>query len=168
MPSIVSRFLRSPIQTIKEEKILVIFLIVGASGAVLNEAILFGFVTMLGKILAQALGVEISIVSNFVWNDLFTFKTARKQMTGRSRSKLFRLAKYNGLSLGTFALNLAIYIPLVNFVWKQGLGTYASSLVAILVAFIFNYFGSSRWAWKVNPKLQDTKKKNNEKAAIND
>jgi len=168
LPSIVSRFFKSPLQTIREERTLVTFLIVGLSGAVINELVLFAFHSTLGKIPAQALGVEISIISNFVWNDTFTFKNARKNMTGRSRSKLFRLGKYNVLSLGTFALNLAIYTPLVTFVWKEGLGTYLSSVIAILVAFVFNYFGSSRWAWKAKQEIQQgptSNKDNNSEAA---
>jgi putative flippase GtrA len=163
LPSIVSRFFRSPRKTIREEKTLVSFLIVGASGAVINELVLFAFIPFLGKIPAQALGVEVSIISNFVWNDTFTFRNARKSMTGRNRSKLFRLTKYNALSLGTFALNLAIYTPLVTLVLKQGLGVYISSIVAILVAFVFNYLGSSRWAWRTKsdastPSGNDTRK----------
>ncbi len=169
LPSIVSRFFKSPLKTIREERTLVTFLIVGASGAVINELVLFAFASSLGKILAQALGVEISIISNFVWNDTFTFKNARRNMTGRNRSKLFRLGKYNVLSLGTFALNLAIYTPLVAFVWKEGLGTYLSSIIAILVAFAFNYFGSSRWAWKPKQEIRrepsDNNKDNSREAA---
>jgi dolichol-phosphate mannosyltransferase len=160
LPSIVSHFFRSPLQTIREEKTLVTFLIVGASGAVINELVLFAFASSLGKILAQALGVEISIISNFVWNDTFTFRKTRNNMTGRSRNKYFRLGKYNVLSLGTFALNLAIYTPLVTFVWKQGLGTYLSSIIAMLVAFSFNYFGSSRWAWKTKQDIIHATTKN--------
>lgn len=144
VPSIVSRFFRSPVKTIREEKRLVTFLIVGASGAVINELLLFVLRPVLGPIIAQAIGVEVSIVNNFIWNDTFTFGDMSKGAVGRSANKLYRLLKYNALSLGTFALNLAVYSTLIYF----GVWYIAASLIAVIVSFIFNYLGSSRWAWK--------------------
>lgn len=147
MQSIFSRFFRSPIQTVREQKTLIKFLIVGASGTLVNEVLLYSLRTSMGLILAQAIGVELSIINNFIWNDSFTFREVRKEMSGRKNQvKLYRLLKYNLLSLGTFTLNLVTYALLL---FELGNRWYIlASLVAILVAFVFNYLGSSRWAWK--------------------
>jgi dolichol-phosphate mannosyltransferase len=148
--NIITRFFQSPIQTIKEEETLVKFAIVGASGTLINEALLYFLRSIAGSILAQAIGVEVSIINNFIWNDSFTFKRIRNDALDRKDHhldrKLYRLLKYNLLSVGTFALNLTTYTLVLTL-----LGTkwyILASLVAILVAFVFNYFGSSRWAWK--------------------
>lgn len=146
--SIIARFLKSPIQTIKEEKTLVKFMTVGASGVLINEAILYSLKSAVGLILAQAIGVELSIVNNFIWNDSFTFSQVTRDLGGKDQVKLYRLLKYNLLSLGTFSLNLLIYTLLL---FELGKSLYvAASLIAILVSFVFNYLGSSRWAWKGN------------------
>ena len=100
---------------------------------------------------AQAIGVELSIISNFILNDSFTFKQLATSMSGRNRNKLIRLLKYNVLSLGTAGLNIlvfSIFYYVLGF--NRGLWYVTSELIAILAAFALNYLGSSRWAWKAN------------------
>jgi dolichol-phosphate mannosyltransferase len=150
MPNLVIRFFRSPIQTIREEETLVKFALVGATGTLVNEALLYFLRTVAGLLLAQAIGVEVSIISNFIWNDSFTFrKITRADEVNNHRSryrKPYRFLKYNLLCVGTFALNLATYTLVLAAIGKSWY--ILASLSAILVAFVFNYFGSSRWAWK--------------------
>lgn len=100
---------------------------------------------------AQAIGVELSIISNFILNDSFTFKHLATSMSGRNRNKLYRLLKYNVLSLGTAGLNIlvfSIFYYVLGF--NRGLWYVTSESIAILAAFALNYLGSSRWAWKAN------------------
>jgi dolichol-phosphate mannosyltransferase len=129
---------------------------VGASGTVINEVLLYSLRAILGLILAQAVGVELSIINNFIWNDSFTFRQERNEPIGlndqQQKGKLFRLSKYNLLSIGTFALNLITYTLVLS---ELGKAWYiVASLAAILVAFIFNYLGSSRWAWKQRSEVK--------------
>ncbi|MHB1908840.1 MAG: GtrA family protein [Nitrososphaerales archaeon] len=145
----ISKFIRSPKETILTEKRLFKFVLVGASGVVVNELVLILLQAAIGKIVAQGVGVELSIINNFVWNDTFTFKLETKDQQGLI-NKLRRLGKYNLLSLGTFALNLVVYAILLSFGWWY----IAASLFAVAVSFVFNYFGSSRWAWKNKPVAQ--------------
>ncbi len=146
MQSTIPHFLRSPIQIIRERKTIIKFLIVGASGTVVNEGLLYGLHAFVGLILAQAFGVEVSIINNFIWNDSFTFKHVTKNLTKKHSNKFYRLAKYNFLSLSTFVLNLTVYTSLLLALGSKWY--IVSSLIGILTAFAFNYFGSSRWAWK--------------------
>jgi dolichol-phosphate mannosyltransferase len=149
MASIFSRFLRSPIQTLKKERTLFKFLIVGASGTIVNLIVSYSLHLFIEAELAQAVGVELSIINNFGWNDSFTFRHVTKDLIGKDRSKLYRLLKYNALSLGTAGLNLIVFYFLAYPLGlSHGLWYAVSSLVAILAAFTFNYLGSSRWAWK--------------------
>jgi dolichol-phosphate mannosyltransferase len=143
--SLCSRFVHSPVQTIREQQTLLKFLLVGASGTVINLLVLDLLRNPFGPIPAQASGIELSIISNFVWNDTYTFRSR----VGIEHSRPYRLMKYNALSLGTAALNLAVFTLLVYlFGLSKGSWELVSSFIAILVAFFFNYFGSSRWAWK--------------------
>lgn len=123
---------------------LVKFMVVGASGTVVNLGALALLTTLFGNgliIVFNAIAVETSILNNFIWNDKFTFGTSGQT---KSTSKARRLAKYNLLSLASFSVNEVVFIILYSF----GLYKYLASIIAIGVAFIVNYIGSSRWAWK--------------------
>ncbi|MCL5067137.1 MAG: GtrA family protein, partial [Thaumarchaeota archaeon] len=58
--------------------------------------------------------------------------------------RLHRLLKYNLVSLAGLAVNSGVFYVLnyirIYYVW--------SYLIAVLAAFMLNYFGSSRWAWR--------------------
>jgi dolichol-phosphate mannosyltransferase len=162
LTTIVSRFLKSPIRTLREEQTLVKFLVVGGSGALLNVLVSYylGQSLRIFPDLAQGTGIELSIISNFVWNDTFTFKNVGGSAPQKSHGRLSRFLKYNLLSLGTAALNLGIFSVLYyKLGMNEGFWYASSSLIAILVAFVFNYLGSSRWAWKKDqPKTLEIQK----------
>jgi dolichol-phosphate mannosyltransferase len=142
----------------KEEPTLVKFLIVGASGTIVNLTISYLLHFLIEAEIAQAIGVEISIINNFVWNDSFTFRNTLKDSGTQNQSRLRRLLRYNLLSLGTAALNLIVfYLLAYPLHLNHGLWYAISSLVAVLVAFALNYVGSSRWAWKRNTRSQASK-----------
>ena len=86
-------------------------------------------------------GIEISIITNFLLNDFFTFADRR---TGKTRSFLFRLFKYNIVSLTGAIVNWAI----ASILFSVGLNIYLAEFIGILVAFIWNYLFSMVWTWK--------------------
>ncbi len=144
VPSLLSGLIHSPLETI-EESALIKFAMVGASGVVVNELVLTIFklwITSVNLVIGNAVAVELSIISNFVWNDMFTFK-AHKEL-GSSPSKLARMLKYNLVSVVSTLVNLAVFYYLYQVL---GIFYISSSLLAIGVAFGINYFGSSKWAW---------------------
>src|SRR5258708_22441564 len=69
------------------------FLLVGASGVLVNSLALFVLYGKAGLplLVASALSVELAITNNFVWNDWWTF--------GRTRRSMVRFAKFNLVSL---------------------------------------------------------------------
>jgi dolichol-phosphate mannosyltransferase len=130
---------------LRRERAFIKFALVGASGLLVNEGVLYGLTRFghLPEVPSQAIGIELSIINNFIWNDALTFKG---NASGVSRWK--RFSKYNLLSLITFAINLLIFTYLVS---ANVFDIYAS-IIAIIAAFGLNYFGSSRWAWRKHQK----------------
>lgn len=116
------------------------FGIVGAIGVVVNEGLLILLYQAMGFYLlaASATAIEISILSNFVLNDLWTFRDRRSGNAG------VRLVKFNGLMLAGLVLNLAVlYAGTVYF----GIAAAVANLVGIAAAFFLRYALSVRYAW---------------------
>ncbi|HYW82865.1 MAG TPA: GtrA family protein [Spirochaetia bacterium] len=115
------------------------FAIVGAIGIVVNEGLLIliksGGVYYLD---AGAVAIEVSILSNFVLNDLWTFRDRRSGHT------VFRLVKFNALMFAGLALNLAVLYAGVDYF---GMTPEIANLVGIAVAFFLRYGLSVRYAW---------------------
>jgi putative flippase GtrA len=135
-------FVSSILQT-KSIRRLITFALVGSSGA----AIIL-FLTWLGVnlhlhyVVSAAIGIETSIIWAFALNDRFTFndKIDNSQLSGW----FFRFLKYNTSSLGGEAINLSTLFLLTS----AGLFYLYSEMIAIMVAFIFNYTLSNKWVWK--------------------
>jgi putative flippase GtrA len=144
--------IRSPRQAVRQNWTLVKFVLVGMSGVLVNEIFLVGLTYFFGEsryLFANLVGLEISTINNFVWNDKYTFKKVREASGSGISAKLSRLGKYNVISLGSFVVNTVILYLLKTYVLqKPGFELVLSSLIAIAVAFVVNYIASSRWAWK--------------------
>jgi putative flippase GtrA len=121
---------------------LITFALVGASGA----AIVL-FLTWLGVnlgihyVISAAIGIETSIVWAFLLNDRITFKD--KIDNYKLSNAFFRFLKYNASCLGGETINLATLFILTT----GGLFYLYSEMIAILVAFTFNYTLSRKWVW---------------------
>ncbi len=120
------------------------FIGVGLSGVIVNEGVLW-LLTEFGKLpyyISSLVGIEASIISNFMLNDHFTFADRR---TGKTRSFIARLLKFNI----TCAAGAAIqYGLLLLFTSVFGINYLISNFIGILVAFIWNYILSMVWTWK--------------------
>ena len=115
------------------------FTMVGLTGVGVNEGMLIALQSMGVYLLyASALAIEISILSNFLINDLWTFRDRR------SGHVAHRLAKFNALMLIGLVVNLAIVIVgTTNF----GIAAAIANLVGIGAAFLLRYALSVRYAW---------------------
>lgn len=116
------------------------FCAVGASGLIVNEGLLWLLAGLAGLfyLASGAIAIETSILTNFILNDLWTFKKERK---GRYIARLgrFNLARIFALGLNFGALWL--------FTWL-GLHYLVSNLIGIALATIFTYLTSLLWVWK--------------------
>ena len=134
-------FITSMLQT-KSIKRLITFALVGSSGA---GIILF--LTWLGVnfglhyIISAFVGIETSIVWAFFLNDRITFKD--KVDKRDFSSTILRFFKYNASSLGGESINLITLFALTTI----GIFYLHSEIIAILVAFVFNYTLSRKWVW---------------------
>ena len=112
---------------------------VGLTGVLVNEGLLVLLVSYGDNYLgASAIAIEISIITNFVLNDLWTFRDRRHGHV------VTRLLKFNGLMLIGLAVNLLIlylgtdYLKIIYAV---------SNLAGIAVAFLVRYWLSVKYAW---------------------
>lgn len=120
------------------------FGIVGISGIVINLGILFllvEFFTM-NKDLASPIAIEISILSNFILNDLWTFGSIEDQkVSGRWN----RLVAFNFVSVGGAVINYVIFLMLTTWFAFYYL---AAQLIGIMIAFVWNFLVNRRVTWK--------------------
>ena len=120
------------------------FAAVGLSGIVVNQGLLW-LLTEFGGLqyyISAIFAIEASIISNFVLNDYFTFADRR---TGRGKSFVVRLLKFNVTCLAGAGIQYGL---LLLFTSVFGIHYLISNLIAIALAFLWNYFMSSWWAWK--------------------
>jgi dolichol-phosphate mannosyltransferase len=120
------------------------FCLVGASGVLVNEGLLWLLRQFAGLplTLASAISIETSIVSNFVFNDYFTFRDRRLQ---GARSFMARLLKFNLISLAGLGLNIGV---LLLFTHVFGLHYLLSNLCGIALATLWNYLVNTLFTWK--------------------
>jgi dolichol-phosphate mannosyltransferase len=115
------------------------FSIVGLIGVGVNEGLLSLLTRIMGVYLlaAGAIAIEISILSNFVLNDLWTFRDRR---SGNAAS---RLVKFNILMLAGLVVNLAVLYAGTAY----GLVPEVANLIGIAAAFFLRYALSVKYAW---------------------
>jgi len=122
---------------------LLTFALVGTSAAALTL-----FLTWLGVnfdlyyLLSAAIAIQISIGWAFLLHDRVTFKDKIDDYD--IPKALFRFLKFNVSSLGGEAVNLSTLFVLTT----AGMFYLYSEMIAIIVAFIFNYTMSRKWVWK--------------------
>lgn len=122
------------------------FSIVGLIGVGVNEGLLVvlqskGFYVLY----AGAAAIEVSILSNFFLNDLWTFRDRR------SGHIAIRLVKFNLLMLAGLVANLAIlYVGNTYF----GIAAALANLIGIGAAFLLRYVLSVKYAWMSEENLE--------------
>lgn len=124
------------------------FCVVGASGAGVNLGFLALFVEVAGmsKIWAQIPAYEISILTNFAFNEFWTFSDRR---TPGLQPFLIRALKFNLVSLIGWGINFSVYtlalkVAHINYI--------VSEVIAIAVATMWNFLSNVAWTWKTKPK----------------
>ncbi len=121
------------------------FSAVGVSGLLINEFMLWFFTDIVGffYIISSIISSIISITSNFIINDKWTFRERRKG------SSLKRLAKYCSISAVTTLIIISVLYILTSFL---GIYYLISNIFGIFVAFSWSYSSNLRWTWPANPR----------------
>jgi dolichol-phosphate mannosyltransferase len=120
------------------------FIAVGLSGVVVNMGVywLLTRYTGLKNIdwLANLLGIEASILTNFILNDTFTFARRRA-----GKSFIGRLLKFNFISAAGAGVQTGVFLL---FTRAFGVFDMLSLFIGIVIAFLLNYFINRNWTWK--------------------
>jgi dolichol-phosphate mannosyltransferase len=126
------------------------FCIVGASGFGVNVGLLALFVEIAGmhKVWAQIPSYQISILTNFAFNEFWTFSDRR---TPGLRSFLMRAIKFNLVSQVGWGINLGVYYLALNV---AGIYYIVSQIIAIAVATMWNFLSNVIWTWRTKPNKE--------------
>ena len=123
------------------------FGLVGLSGILVNEGLLWLLTENYGLyyLLSAAIAVETAIITNFILNDIWTFRDRR---TPGNRSLLGRGLKFNLVSLGGLGINIAILWTVTEVV---GISYLISNLIGIAGATLWNFTINTLWTWRAKP-----------------
>ena len=121
------------------------FMVVGAVGVIVNEGLLLTLqATGMYLLYASVIAIEVSILSNFFLNDLWTFRDRR------SGSMAGRLVKFNLLMLAGLVVNAAVLDLGVDY----GISAAVANLIGIGVAFVVRYALSVKYAWMSTESIE--------------
>ena len=119
------------------------FAVVGGSGVLVNMGLLYVLTRFLGLRLeiASVIAIEVSILSNFTLNNLWTFRKRDTHVPFWSR--LLRYHLVTGLA------GVVNYLVLLLLVKALGWHDMLSNLIGIAIGTIINYSLNSLWTWRV-------------------
>ncbi|MGL5061469.1 MAG: glycosyltransferase [Microcoleus sp.] len=123
------------------------FGVVGFSGVFVNMAVLYVMRDVLNLELTRSLIVaaEMAIISNFLWNDLWTFGDISQKQPG-TKQRFKRLLKFNTICL----MGLILNVLLVNLMFNVfGMNEYLANLIAIATVTLWNFWINLKLSWRV-------------------
>ncbi|MCJ2543027.1 glycosyltransferase [Thermostichus vulcanus] len=133
------------------------FSTVGLSGTFVDMILLYflhdpsnlGWGLMASKLISS----EVAILNNFLWNDLWTFRSVTKLQPG-ALNRLKRLVKFNVICLIGLLLNSFLLILLSEYL---GIHYLLANLIAIGIVVFWNFYLNFKLSWRVtevkpNPK----------------
>ena len=120
------------------------YCLVGLSGVIVNMGLLALLTEGLNLFYAvsAAIAIEASILNNFTWNELWTFRDRRNPVLA---SVVSRALKFNLISLIGLGINMGILLLLTEV---AGLYYIFSELFGIIAATIFNFAFNKWWTWQ--------------------
>jgi dolichol-phosphate mannosyltransferase len=124
------------------------FCVVGTFGVFVNMGLFIIFTRLFDVVLeyASPIAIEISIISNFVLNNIWTFRARTV------KSSLFK--RFIRFHIVAFSAGVVNYITLLSFVYGMGLMDVIANLIGIAAATVVNYVLNSRWTWKRYPEYE--------------
>jgi dolichol-phosphate mannosyltransferase len=123
------------------------FGLVGASGVFVDMGILFCLSDprMLGwgLSLSKACAAETAIVSNFIWNDAWTFGDISRQQNAWG-ARAGRFGKFNLICLAGMGISILLLNGQVRFLH---LNVYLANMIAIVIASLWNFWMNLKFGW---------------------
>lgn len=123
------------------------FCFVGLSGVLVNVGSLYLFTEYIGLyyIISSLVAIEISILSNFLLNDYWTFKLKDKA-DKYTQNRFKRFFSFQCISIVGLIINIGILYFLTNFF---GIYYLVSNLIGIVIVFFWNYLMNTQVTWKL-------------------
>jgi dolichol-phosphate mannosyltransferase len=134
-------YLKSLGLVMADHRRLVRFGLVGASGVLVNSALLYLLAEAggLNHLVAAALATEASILYNFSLNDRWAFRDAKPGISWARRA-----LRYNSVALAGLVISLLVLAVLT---YSLNLGYLFANLFAIGAATLWNYAVNSCFTW---------------------
>ena len=133
----------------REWKKVLKFGLVGLTGVLVNEGVLIYLKEIVGvsNFVAPLISIEISILNNFLWNDIWTFGAHRSDKGFNPWG--YRLVSFQAISAVGSILNYGIYLILTEI-----LGMYypLAMFIGILTGFVWNFAVNRRVTWLKKPE----------------
>jgi dolichol-phosphate mannosyltransferase len=127
---------------LESSKTFIKFAIVGALGVFINLGFFTAFLAMgLNKYIASPIAIEISIVSNFLFNNYWTFSSRRTKDRARIRG-----LKFNIVSLVSLALSYGAFVGLTSAF--PDTAPQVHQLIGIVPGTMVNYLLNSYWTFR--------------------
>lgn len=135
--------LRFGVQTEKLEEFLK-FAIVGGSGVVINMGCFFLLTRYAGLKIeyASPIAIEVSILTNFFLNNIWTFRRRNTKIGLASRILRYHLV--------TGIAGLVNYGILLLLAKVFGIHDLMANLIGIIVGTFINFFLNSLWTWRIH------------------
>jgi len=119
------------------------FSIVGISGLIVNETLLWALTEIGGLyyLFSSIVSTESAILNNFVWNELWTFHDTYDDLKSGIFERLFKfhISRFGSTILGIFLLIILTEIFSVHYL--------ISNIFSILILIVYNYVTSKEWVW---------------------
>lgn len=125
------------------------FVSAGLIGLAYSEMVLYLLIDLanVSRTLSIIFATETSLLLNFYINDRWTFGQVRS-LGGRF---VARFLKYHVSRLSSVLLNIFLFLTLTELFHVNYL---FANVVAVIVAFMFNYVTSFAWVWKFHRSLK--------------
>jgi len=133
----------------RDSQRLVKVVIVGGIGAIIQFSIFNLLRLSLRPEFANTIAVEIAIISNFIINNMWTFKD-RKIKAAQGIGKLIaKFGQFNLVSLGSILIQFIVMKVGVSVFGRSFIIENLLVAVGILIGLIWNYFMYINFVWKV-------------------
>lgn len=119
------------------------FAVVGGSGVIVNMGFFYVFTRIAGIDIkfASPIAIEISILSNFFLNNMWTFR--KRDTYVPLHSRIFRYHLVTGLA------GIVNYFTLLLLANLAGIQDLIANLIGIALGMLINYFLNSLWTWRI-------------------
>ena len=121
------------------------FGIVGISGIFVNQGLLIALkeYVSLSIPVASIIAIQLAILNNFLWNDIWTFKESNQ--TQKLAHWWQRLISFEVVSAGGAVINFGVLNLMVVFLTTD---YQIANIIGILLGFIWNFMANRRVTWK--------------------